>query len=409
MKVLVLNAGSSTQKSSLYELTDSLPVTPPEALWEGHVEWSGPGGVGTLSVSNARGGTLREQLEFDSRTSAIAHMLNTLWSGTTKVISEPSAIDIVGHRVVHGGQKYREATPITQEVKEEIARLAVFAPLHNRADLEVILTMEQILGHVPQIAMFDTAFHAQLPLPASVYPGPYEWFEQGIRRYGFHGISHQYCARRAAQILGRDLEPLRLITCHLGSGCSLAAIRRGRSVDTTMGFTPLDGLMMGSRSGAVDPGILIYLLHQNGYSADKLNRVLNQGSGLLGISGISSDMRQVLASMAEGNARAKLAFDVYVHRLRFYIGAMLASLGGLDALVFTAGIGENSPAVRAAACEAFGFLGLTLNPERNAQSPADQDIATPDSAVRVVIVRAREEWAIAQECWKLARVTQSAV
>jgi len=396
-----MNAGSSSQKSSLYELTDSLPALPPAPLWEAQADWTHYQGAAELKVTTASGASLEEERKVDSRSAVIEHMLNTLWSGSTQVIAQPSEIDIVGHRVVHGGPEYEESTFITPQVKAVIKRMAIFAPQHNPANLEGIEAIEQLLGTVPQVAVFDTAFHRQIPPVASVYPGPYEWFEQGIRRYGFHGISHQYCAQRTAQLLGRDLASLRLITCHLGNGCSLAAIKDGHSIDTTLGFTPLEGLMMGSRSGSVDPGILIHLLQHEGKDADQLDSILNKSSGLLGISGVSSDMRLVLAAMDEGNQRAKLAFDMYVYRLRFYIGAMLAVLGGLDALVFAAGVGENAAGVRSATCESFGFLGLKLNQQKNARSPADTDIATEDSAVRVLIVHTQEDWEIAKECWKL--------
>nr|WP_277925539.1 acetate/propionate family kinase [Anabaena catenula] len=249
---------------------------------------------------------------------------------------------------------------------------------------------------VPQIAVFDTSFHSTLPDAAAIYPGPYQWVEQGIRRYGFHGISHQYCANRAAQILGRDLASLRLITCHLGNGCSLAAIKNGQSIDTTMGFTPLDGLMMGSRSGAIDPGILIHLMQKYNYSADKLDYILNKASELRGISGISSDFREILAAIELGNERAKLAYDIYVHRLQTGIGSMLASLGGLDALIFTAGVGEKSALIRQGACDAWSFLGLKIDPEKNQQKPFDVDIATPDSTVRILVIHTQEDWAIAK-------------
>jgi acetate kinase len=335
------------------------------------------------------------------RSEVITHILKTLWSGKTQVISQASEVDIVGHRVVHGGKEFEKSTLVTPEVEAAISRMAVLAPVHNPANLEGIEVVERILPAVPQVAVFDTAFHRQMPLPAVVYPGPYEWFEQEIYRYGFHGISHQYCAQRTAQILGKDLESLRLITCHLGNGCSLAAVRHGHSVDTTMGFTPLEGLMMGSRSGSIDPGILLYLLQQKKYSVEQLNETLNKASGLKGISG-SGDMRQILREIKEGKPKAKLAFDMFVHRLRYYIGAMLATLGGLDALVFTGGIGENAAEVREAACESFAFLGLKLDPQKNAQSPADEDISAADSAIPVLIVHTQEDWAIARECWKLA-------
>lgn len=407
MKILVLNAGSSSQKSCLYALTgDALPDQSLEPLWSAQIDWTHQQDVAELKVK-IEGAILEDQLPSASRFDLILQMLLTLWSGKTQVLEQPQEIDVVGHRVVHGGQEYRSSTLVNPEVKSAIARLAALAPAHNPANLEGIEAIEQILGiKVPQVAVFDTAFHTQIPLPAAIYPGPYKWFEQGIRRYGFHGISHQYCAQRTAQILGRELKELRLITCHLGNGCSLAAIRDGHSIDTTMGFTPLDGLMMGSRSGSVDPGILIYLMRQQGYTADQLDQVLNLASGLKGISGVSADIRQLMAAIAQDNSRAQLALDIYVHRLRSGIGAMLASLGGLDALVFTAGVGENSTLVRTAACEAFGFLGLKLDPEKNTRSPEDRDIATADSTVRVLVIHTQEDWAIAKDCWHLLRGEQ---
>ena len=408
MKILVLNAGSSSQKSRLYELGDTPPEqTPPTSLWEANAEWGEYAGITELKVSTANGQTVEEKLHTDSREEVISHLLNTLWSGKTQVIAHPTEIAMVGHRVVHGGRDYQESVIVTPEVKEAIRRLSSFAPLHNPINLEGIEAVERVLPGVPQVAVFDTAFHSHLPLAAAVYPGPYEWLEQGIRRYGFHGISHQYCSQRAAQILGRDLSTLRLITCHLGNGCSLAAIRNGLSIDTTMGFTPLEGLMMGSRSGSVDPSILTYLLREKGYSADQFDTMLNKESGLKGISGLSSDMREILTACNEGNERAKLAFAIYIHRLRSCIGAMLATLGGLDALVFAGGVGEHAATVRAAACEAFVFLGLKLDAEKNAQSPVDQDISTVDSSVRVLLVQTQEDWSIAKECWRVARAGAS--
>jgi acetate kinase len=401
MKILVLNAGSSSQKSCLYELNDVLPDRPPQPLWEAQIDWNHREGVAQLKVETASGTELEEEVASESREAAISRMLETLWQGKTQVINSLTEIDIVGHRVVHGGQDYQQSTLISPDVKEAIARLSVFAPVHNPVNLEGIEALEKILPNRSQVAVFDTAFHAQLPPAAFVYPGPYEWLEDGIRRYGFHGISHQYCARRAAQILNRDLTDLRLITCHLGNGCSLAAIRGGWSIDTTMGFTPLDGLMMGSRSGAIDPGIIIHLLRRSDLTSEKLDNILNRNSGLKGISGVSSDMRQIGDAITQGNERAQLALDIYIHRLRAGIGAMLASLGGLDALIFTAGVGENSAVVRAAACEAFGFLGLKLDGEKNQHSPVDEDIAAVDSAARILVIHTQEDWEIARECWKL--------
>jgi acetate kinase len=399
MKILVLNSGSSSQKSALYEISGALPGQPPTPAWQGKIEWNGD--QAEMQVQNSKGANLKHHLNVESRRHAIEQLLKSLWTGDARVVSAPSEIDIVGHRIVHGGRDFEQATVITPDVKSAIARMSVFAPLHNRAELEGIDIVEKYFDNVPQVAVFDTGFHSRLPEAAAVYPGPYKWLAQGIRRYGFHGINHQYCAGRAAQLLGRELNSLRLVSCHLGNGCSLAAILHGHSVDTTMGFTPLDGLMMGTRSGSLDPGILTYLMREEKSTGERLDNLLNTKSGLLGISGISGDMRQILTAMKDGNPRAKLAFEMFVHHLQSAVGAMIAVLGGIDALIFTAGIGENSPEVRAAACASFGFLGLKLDGAKNAQCPADQEISLSDSAVRVLIIRAQEDWAIAYDCWRL--------
>ncbi|MDZ7968612.1 MAG: acetate kinase [Nostoc sp. DedSLP03] len=402
MKILVLNAGSSSQKSCLYEIADeTLPTQPPQPLWEGKINWTQDRGVAEIEVKTATGGTLQKSISGDSPQAHLTYMLNTLDRDDTKVIDRLSEIDVVGHRIVHGGEDYRDSVVITEDVKKAIADLSNLAPEHNPVALEGIEAIEKIFKDVTQVAVFDTGFHATLPDAAAIYPGPYQWVEQGIRRYGFHGISHQYCSQRAVQILGRDVASERLIICHLGNGCSLAAIKNGCSIDTTMGFTPLDGLMMGSRSGSVDPGILIYLLRYCNYSIEKLDELLNKASGLKGISGVSSDLREVTEAMSQDNSRAQLAWDIYVHRLRSGIGAMLASLGGLDALVFTAGVGEHSAEIRQAACEAFGFIGLKIDLEKNQQQPVDEDIATSDSAVRILVIHTQEDWAIAGHCWQI--------
>ncbi len=402
MKILVMNGGSSSQKSTLYDVTDPSTVQPPSPLWEGSADWAEHAGEADLKITTAAGEKVEKKLSTDSRHDVIAGLLETLWSGPTRVVDSPADITIVGNRVVHGGVTYRESVVITSEVKDAIQRIADFAPLHNPVNLEGIEAVQRILPHVKQVAVFDTTFHRDLPLANAVYPGPYTWLEQGIRRYGFHGISYQYCSRRTAQLLGCDLESLGMVICHLGNGCSLAAIRDGHSIDTTMGFTPLEGLMMGSRSGSVDPGILIYLARKYGDSPNQLETMLNKESGLKGISGISSDMRDVLQARDKGNERAKLAVDIYVHRLHSLIGAMIASLGGLDVLVFTGGVGEHAAEIRASACAAFGFLNLKVDAEKNQRSPVDLDIAANDSAVRVMVVHTEENWVIAQECWQFA-------
>ena len=400
MKILVLSSGSSSQKSCLFELGASLPDSPPAPLWESKIEWNGDRAV--LEVQNSAGVSQREEMAAGERADATARLIDALTSGAARVFANKSEISAVGHRIVNGGSEFFRATLVTAKVKAAIARMAVFAPLHNRVELEGINLIEKKFGSVPQIAVFDTGFHSGLPPAAAIYPGPYEWVAQGIRRFGFHGINHQYCAGRAAQLLGKTPSELKLVSCHLGNGCSLAAIENGRSIDTTMGFTPLEGLMMGTRSGSVDPGILTYLMREHHLSGQELDDLLNKKSGLLGISGVSGDMREIVAAMRSGNERAQLAFDIFVHRLQAGIGAMIAALGGADALIFTAGIGEHSPEVRAAACANFRFLGLAIDPAKNAASEADSDISVPGSKVRVLIVRAQEDWAIAKECWKLA-------
>jgi acetate kinase len=399
MKILVLNSGSSSQKSCLYEIGDSLPDDPPACLWQAKIEWQGEFANAETKSSQGLAQTVR--FKISSRAHAIEQMLNSMWKGESKAVSALSEIDVVGHRVVHGGPKFEDPVVITPEVKSAIANVSAFAPLHNRAELEGMETIEKLLGKITQVAVFDTGFHKKMPLSAAVYPGPYDWFESGIRRYGFHGINHKYCARRAAHLLRREADSLRLVSCHLGNGCSLAAIRNGRSVDTTMGFTPLEGLMMGTRSGSVDPGILTYLMRQQHLSGEQLDDLLNQRSGLLGISGISGDMREILRAVKSGHERARLAFDIYVHRLTSGIGAMIAILGGIDALIFTAGVGENSPGVRAAACDNLSYAGVELDEAKNAQSAPDSDLSAAASSVRVLTIRAQEDWEIARNCWKL--------
>ena len=340
MKILAINGGSSSVKCRLDDLQGA-PSEPTPPLWQANIEG-------------------HDKLESTLR-------------------SVPGPIDAVAHRIVHGGT-YRSTTEITPEVRAAIAREAEVAPAHNKFELGTIDVAQSVFGTtVPQIAVFDTAFHVTLEPPAYVYPGPYEWLDLGIRRYGFHGLSHQYSSRRATELLSS--ESLRLIVCHLGNGASLCAIRDGKSVDTTMGFTPLEGLMMGTRSGSIDPAILIYLMRHRGYSADQLDQILNQKSGLLGDSGISSDMRDILKS---DDPRAKLAFEIYAHRLCREIGAMAGVLGGADAIVFTGGVGENCAPLREIVEKRFAFLH-----------------------VKTLVIHAEEEWEMVRECYLLLKgVTQ---
>jgi acetate kinase len=388
MNILVLNGGSSSVKTSLYRLPDgggSEDAVRP--TWKARAEFPHVPGEAHLYV-DGKERTAAIQSPGDS----LAPLLETL---------DRSQINAVGHRIVHGGKAFRESTRITPEVKQAIASLASFAPEHNLLEVEGIEAMERLLDpSVPQVAVFDTAFHATLAPAAFIYPGPYDWVGDGIRRYGFHGVSHQYVSRRAAQMLGAT--PARMVTCHLGNGCSLAAIRDGRSIDTTMGFTPLAGLMMGTRCGSIDPGIVIHLVRHCGSTPADLDRILNKQSGLAGISGISGDMREILTAIAQGNERARLAYEIYLHRLCAEIGSLLPDLGGLDALVFTAGVGENCAPLRQGTADAFAFLGVKLDAARNESGNGDREISAGDSTVRVLVVHTEEEWEIARECRRIA-------
>ncbi|MCJ2542226.1 acetate kinase [Thermostichus vulcanus] len=396
MNILVINAGSSSLKSSLFQVVEGkVDATP---LWQAQVDFTYRPEETLIQTRRRGGGWVSfPSIPPQAGINGLAPLFQSLWQGEEALLPGAKAIDAIGHRVVHGGSLYQRPTQISPIVEQTIEQLIPLAPAHNPAALEGIRLLGHLAPGIPQVAVFDTAFHQQMPAAAALYPLPYAWAEQGIRRYGFHGINHEYCARRAAELLNRPLSELRLITCHLGNGCSLAAIRGGKSVDTTMGYTPLEGLMMGSRSGSVDPGILIHQLRQ-GMSVEELDRILNRESGLKGVSGLSSDMRTVLEAMEAGHKRAELAFDLFIHRLRSQIGSMLMNLDRLDALVFSGGIGENSAPVRAATCADLGFLGIQIDPVLNAGSPRNCDISTFDAAVRVLVISAQEDWAIATAC-----------
>jgi acetate kinase len=354
--VLVVNAGSSSLKVSL--LDDDSLVTEKEF--------------------KATGG----QYEDDELQAAVREM---------------EGIEAVGHRVVHGGPRYPHSVRIDPDVVTYLASITDLAPLHLPASLAGIAAVRVLLPKVPSVACFDTAFHSKMPAEASTYAVPAEWrTDFGIRRYGFHGFSHAYSSRRAAELLERPEAFLRTVTCHLGSGASLAAVLGGRSVDTTMGFTPLEGLVMATRSGSVDPGMLLWLQRRQGLTEPQLNEALDQGSGLLALAGVA-DMREVLRGVTAGVERSRLAFDVYIHRLRSCIGSMAAAMNGLDALVFTGGVGENAPQVRAAAASGLRFLGVEVDTSLNDTPTGDLDISSPEAAVRTLVVRAREDIEVARE------------
>jgi acetate kinase len=392
MKILVCNAGSSSLKFSLFEAEGEL------LLAEGGIDWTTKP---TRLVFRRTGHQeIREELKLEKHADAVARILDDLRAGPSAPLRVFGDLQAVGHRVVHGGERYTAAVRITPEVKRVIGELAELAPLHNPASLDGITAVEQVLPKVPQVAAFDTAFHATLSEAARTYPVPQKWTrEWGMRRYGFHGLSHSYCAGRAAEMIGR--RDLRLIIAHLGNGASVSAVRNGICVDTSMGFTPLEGLMMGTRSGTVDPGMLVYLLRQKGLDANQLDHALNYESGLLGVSGVSSDMRQVLSELPD-NPDARLAVEVYVHRIRQTVGAMAATLGGVDALVFTAGVGEHAPEIRKRVCENLNYLGLELDRTANETCKPDADVAMPASAARILVIATREDLTIMRETRKLA-------
>ena len=391
MKILVCNAGSSSLKFSLFEAEGDL------LLAEGGIDWTTKP---TRLVFRRTGHQeIREELKLEKHADAVARILDDLQAGPSAPLRVFGELQAVGHRVVHGGKRYTAAVRITPEVKRTIGELAELAPLHNPASLDGITAVEQVLPKVPQVAAFDTAFHATLSEAARTYPVPQKWTrEWGMRRYGFHGLSHSYCAGRAAEMIGR--RDLRLIIAHLGNGASVSAVCNGICVDTSMGFTPLEGLMMGTRSGTVDPGMIVHLLRHKGLDVNELDHALNYQSGLLGVSGISSDMRQVLSALQD-NPDARLAIDVYVHRIKQTVGAMAATLGGVDALVFTAGVGEHAPEIRERVCENLNYLGLELDRTANQTCKPDADVAMPESAARILVIATREDLTIMRETRQL--------
>jgi acetate kinase len=390
MITLVCNAGSSSLKFSVFESAGE------SLLVQGGIDWGSK--PTALVIRRAGQPEAREELALQRHHDAVARILGELRADSL------ATLQAVGHRVVHGGERYRTAVRITPEVERSIDELSELAPLHNPASLQVIRAVRELLPGVPQVAAFDTAFHATLPDAARTYAIPRKWTrEWGLRRFGFHGLSHSYCAARAAEMIGRP--NLRLVIAHLGNGASMSAVRDGVCVDTSMGFTPLEGLMMGTRSGSVDPGLLIYLLRHKGLDVERIDRALNHESGLLGVSGVASDIRQVISASRE-NPDARLALDIYVHRIRQTIGAMAAALGGVDALVFTAGVGENSSLIRERVCVDLEHLGLEIDRVANDRHKPDTDIARPGSPARILIVATREDLTIVRETHRLLTMPQ---
>ncbi len=393
MKILVVNTGSSSVKFTLYESAGET------LLAKGLIERIGASDT-HLRYANHRGEKLDKDIAANSYEAAISQACLALIDKAGGVIGNLTEIAGIGHRIVHGGAAIRAAARIDERVKQIVLDCYALAPLHNPPNYEGIEACERLFPNVPMVAVFDTAFHQTMPAAAYTYAIPREIAEKNqIRRYGFHGTSHHYVALTAAERLGRRLDEVNLITVHLGNGCSITAVQRGRVADTSMGLTPLEGLVMGTRCGDIDPAVVL-LLRRLGYSLDEVDRLLNKASGLRGLAGIgSNDMRDILKAVDEGNPHARLALEVFVHRLVKYVGAYAAVMNGFDALVFTAGIGENVPRIRAMVCEPLGFLGVRLDPARN---KANALTVTPDDArPAVMVIPTNEELMIARETVKI--------
>ena len=397
MKILVINAGSSSLK---YQLLD--PETQ-QVLAKGLCERIGIDGRFTYKPEGKEP-VKDAEVAMPTHSEAIQTVLNALVDPSNGVISSMDEIDAVGHRVVHGGEKFAKSVLITDEVMAAIEECNPLAPLHNPANIIGIKACQTLMPKTPMVAVFDTAFHQTMPALAYTYALPYEFYtEDKVRRYGFHGTSHKYVTARAAAMLGKPIQELKLISCHLGNGSSITAVDGGRSVDTSMGFTPLAGLPMGTRSGDLDAGILEYLMHKHGYDIDKMLNVLNKKSGVEGISGVSSDFRDLETAAAEGNDRAQLALDVFAYSVKKLIGSYAAAMGGVDAVIFTAGVGENDPGTRAKAVAGLEFMGIQIDPEKNNVRGKEVDVAAEGSRARVLVIPTNEELMIAQDTAALVK------
>ena len=395
MKILVLNCGSSSIKYKLYEMTTK------EVLAQGGIEKLGlPDSFLKFKMPDGSKKTIEKNMP--EHTVGVQLIFDTLTNPEYGCIKSLSEIDAVGHRLVHGGEKFNTSVVITPEVIEQMKACTDLAPLHNPANLKGVAAVSAILPDVPQVGVFDTAFHQTMPAHAYMYALPYEYYTQfGVRRYGFHG-SHRYVSRRACEFLGVDYEKTKIITVHVGGGGSITAIKDGKSIDTSMGLTPVEGLVMGTRSGDVDLGAITYLMDKLNLSVADLNTIINKKSGVLGVSGVSSDMRDIEDAISKGNERAKLALEMFEYRLLKYIGAYTAALNGVDVIVFTGGIGENQTITREYICEGLNYLGVKYDKELNAKSRGEEiEISTPDSKVRVVVIPTDEELTIATDTMNL--------
>ncbi|CAI8953125.1 MULTISPECIES: acetate kinase [Bacillus] len=394
-KIIAINAGSSSLKFQLFEMPSE------KVLTKGLVERIGlEDSIFTITVNGEK---QTEVTNIPDHGVAVNMLLNKLTeNGILKSLDEISGI---GHRVVHGGEKFDDSAVITDEVLAEIENLSELAPLHNPAHVVGIKAFQAVLPNVPAVAVFDTAFHQTMPEESFLYSLPYEYYEKyGVRKYGFHGTSHKYVTQRAAELLGRPLESLRLLSCHLGNGASIAAVEGGKSIDTSMGFTPLAGVTMGTRSGNIDPALIPYIMEKTGQSVEEVLNVLNKKSGMLGLSGFSSDLRDIEQAEKEGNHRAEVALDVFVGRIHKYIGSYAARMKGVDAIIFTAGIGENSALIRERVLEGLEFMGVYFDPKRNNIHGEEAFINFPHSPVKIIVIPTDEEVMIARDVLRLGNI-----
>lgn len=395
MKILVLNCGSSSIK---YKLLDMEAKT---VLAQGGIEKIGLNGS-FLKLTLPNGNKVILEGEILEHQTGIEYILGVITSSKYGCISSLDEIDAVGHRVVHGGEKFNSSVLITEEVTRKIIECIDLAPLHNPPNLNGISAIKNLMPEVPQVAVFDTAFHQTMPDYAYMYGLPYSLYEKyAIRRYGFHGTSHRYVSERACRFLNIPYKEQRIITCHIGNGASIAAIKNGNSVDTSMGMTPVEGLLMGTRSGDIDAGVLTYIMEKENVGFQAISTIVNKYSGVLGVSGVSSDMREIETAIKEGNERAILALKVYNYKIKKYIGSYAAVLGGVDVLVFTGGVGENQTETRKIVCEGLEFMGIQIDDEANKTRGEEIRISTPDSPVKVVVIPTDEEFMIASDTLNL--------
>ncbi len=396
MKILVLNSGSSSIKYQLFDMIDQ------SVLAKGYAQRIGIEDS-YLEHKNNRGDKVKIEQEIHNHNEGIQLVIKALLDQAHGVLTSLDEIDAIGHRVVHGGEKFQQSTLITDDVIAQIQAVSDLAPLHNPHNLAGIAVCNQIMPNKPQVAVFDTVFHQTMESQAYTYALPYRYYQEyGVRRYGFHGTSHQYVTKRAAKVLARPLADLKLISCHLGNGASITAVKAGKSIDTSMGLTPLEGLVMGTRSGDLDPAIINYLIEKENLTISDVDSILNKQSGLLGISGISNDLRDIQKAAREGNKQAQIALDVFIYRIQKYIGAYFVALGGVDAIIFTAGVGENESNIRKEICDGLGVLNIKLDATSNQLRGEEACISTIDSSVAVLVIPTNEELMIAQDTKKIA-------